>query len=63
MSKQRQHKPISHTGTGVKLSERSKLPPFLALDVLQQAQALGQAGRDIIHLEICLLYTSDAADE
>ena len=52
MSKQRQHKPISHTGTGVKLSERSKLPPFLALDVLQQAQALGQAGRDIIHLEI-----------
>ena len=52
MSKQRQHKPISHTGTGVKLSERSKLPPFLALDVLQQAQALGQAGQDVIHLEI-----------
>jgi len=38
--------------TGVKISERSKLPPFLALDVLQQTQALQREGRDIVHLEI-----------
>ena len=48
VSKQSQSVP----NTGVKISERSKLPPFLALDVLQQAQALQQEGRDIVHLEI-----------
>ncbi len=36
----------------LKVSARSALPPFLALDVLRKASELTQAGRDIVHLEI-----------
>ncbi|MEM8791419.1 MAG: aminotransferase class I/II-fold pyridoxal phosphate-dependent enzyme [Pseudomonadota bacterium] len=34
------------------LSKRSETPPFYAMDVLAEAQALERAGRDIIHMEV-----------
>ncbi len=37
---------------GLKASQRSQLPAFLALDVLRTASELQAAGSDIIHLEI-----------
>ncbi|MEM9043210.1 MAG: aminotransferase class I/II-fold pyridoxal phosphate-dependent enzyme [Pseudomonadota bacterium] len=36
----------------MKLSQRSQTPPFYAMDVLAEAQALARAGRDIIHMEV-----------
>ncbi len=35
-----------------KVSKRSALPPFLALDVMRKAGELSQAGEDIVHLEV-----------
>ena len=37
---------------GLKASQRSQLPAFLALDVLRSASELQAAGNDIVHLEI-----------
>ena len=39
-------------GRALKVSQRSQLPPFLALDVLRTASELQAAGQDIVHLEI-----------
>ena len=36
----------------LKVSKRSALPPFLALDVMRKAGELSQAGEDIVHLEV-----------
>ncbi|MEM9099827.1 MAG: aminotransferase class I/II-fold pyridoxal phosphate-dependent enzyme [Pseudomonadota bacterium] len=36
----------------MKLSQRSQTPPFYAMDVLAEAQALVREGRDIIHMEV-----------
>ena len=36
----------------LKVSRRSQLPPFLALEVLRTASELQAAGQDIVHLEI-----------
>ncbi len=36
----------------LKVSRRSALPPFLALDVMRKATELTQAGEDIVHLEV-----------
>jgi len=43
---------INQNQPGLKVSERSALPPFLALEVLQQAQTLQAAGHDVMHLEV-----------
>ena len=37
---------------GLKVSERSQFPPFLALDVMRQSTELAAGGADIVHLEI-----------
>ena len=36
----------------LKVSKRSALPPFLALDVMRKATELTQTGEDIVHLEV-----------
>jgi aspartate/methionine/tyrosine aminotransferase len=36
----------------LKIAARSRVAPFIAMDVLARANALGQAGRDVIHLEV-----------
>ena len=36
----------------LKVSTRSQLPPFLALDILRTASELQATGQDIVHLEI-----------
>jgi aspartate/methionine/tyrosine aminotransferase len=36
----------------LKIAARSQIAPFIAMDVLARANALGQAGRDVIHLEV-----------
>ena len=36
----------------LKVSKRSALPPFLALDVMRKATELTQIGEDIVHLEV-----------
>ena len=38
--------------TGLKISKRSKLPPFMALDVMRQSTEMASMGADIVHLEI-----------
>lgn len=44
---------MSHPPASLSLSERSmNIPPFYVMEVLESAQKLEQAGRDIIHLEI-----------
>jgi aspartate/methionine/tyrosine aminotransferase len=37
---------------GLKVSTRSQLPPFLALDILRTASELQATGQDVVHLEI-----------
>jgi aspartate/methionine/tyrosine aminotransferase len=34
------------------LSRRSSIPPFIAMDVMREANDLARAGRDIVHLEV-----------
>jgi aspartate/methionine/tyrosine aminotransferase len=36
----------------LKIAARSQVPPFIAMDVLARANALEDAGRDVIHLEV-----------
>jgi aspartate/methionine/tyrosine aminotransferase len=36
----------------VKLSRRALVPPFIAMDVLREANELGAGGADVIHLEV-----------
>ena len=42
----------SQAKKALKVSKRSALPPFLALDVMRKAGELSQAGEDIVHLEV-----------
>lgn len=36
----------------MKISRRAGIPPFIAMDVLAEAQSLEAAGRDIVHMEV-----------
>ena len=36
----------------LKIAARSRIAPFIAMDVLARANAHAQAGRDIVHLEV-----------
>ena len=36
----------------LKIAARSGIAPFIAMDVLARANALAQAGRDVVHLEV-----------
>ena len=40
------------TGPTLKISERSKMPPFMAMDVMRHAAELDSKGHDIVHLEV-----------
>ena len=37
---------------GPKIAARSRVAPFIAMDVLARANAYAAAGRDVIHLEV-----------
>jgi aspartate/methionine/tyrosine aminotransferase len=37
---------------GLKIARRSRIEPFIAMDVLAEANALAAAGTDVIHLEV-----------
>ena len=39
-------------GPTLKISDRSKMPPFMAMDVMRLAAELDAAGGDIVHLEV-----------
>ena len=52
MSSGNAKKSAGQSNNGIKVSQRSELPPFLALEVLQQAQALQADGHDVVHLEV-----------
>lgn len=52
MSNANAQKLFTQPQQGLKVSQRSALPPFLALEVLGQAQALQAAGHDVVHLEV-----------
>mgnify|MGYP001201812290 CR=1 FL=1 len=40
------------TGPTLKIAERSKMPPFMAMDIMRLAAELGDQGHDIVHLEV-----------
>ncbi len=48
----RTHRENTARQPGLKLSRRSALPPFMAMDVMRLAAELDAAGEDIVHLEV-----------
>ncbi|CUH40023.1 Aspartate aminotransferase [Jannaschia seosinensis] len=38
--------------TGMKISERSRVDPFIVMDVMERARAAEAAGRSVIHMEV-----------
>ena len=36
----------------MKISSRSRTAPFIAMDVLSEAQAIEAGGRDLVHMEV-----------
>ena len=40
------------TGPTLKIAKRSKMPPFMAMDVMRLAAELDAQGHDIVHLEV-----------
>ena len=39
-------------GPTLKIAKRSKMPPFMAMDVMRLAAELDTKGHDIVHLEV-----------
>ena len=65
-------------GGAIAAAQRADIAPFIVMDVMRAAAAREAAGERVIHMEVgqpataapkaararvCLLYTSDAADE